>query len=100
MRIDVLVAVEPPATAEHEGPWVDAESVDGELRVTSRDLDNRVISWTLYAAGRWVEAWLVEPASEDVQRHRQAMEEQRRTGAPNPYASPALYGPVGNSGPY
>lgn len=81
---------------DHEADVVEAESSDGELRVTLRDPDNRVTGWTLYAAGHWLSAALLEPMAEDVARYRKQVAERDRTTG---NGGRGFTSPGGNSGP-
>lgn len=80
MKITVI-AITPQLqgeTEDHEADWVDHDTSDGELRVTRRDRDNRVVGWVLYAAGQWHRAELTEPASLEVLQYRAAAAERDR----------------------
>lgn len=63
----------------HEADWLAQDSRDGDLRITRYDIHGTMLSWALYAAGRWLSAHLVEPASDEVLRARQAREERDRS---------------------
>lgn len=72
------------ATCQHEADWLALDSRDGDLRITEYDINNTQLAWELYAAGRWLNARLVEPASAEVVRARQAREERDRSQYPIP----------------
>ena len=94
MIVSVLLADDThPCLATHEADWVDVDSRDGELLVTLRDRESRTTGWTRYAAGRWVQAHLVEPADPELVRERQMVAERDRpVGVPGTLT-------LGNSGP-
>lgn len=81
---------------EHEAPVLDHDTSDGELRITARDPDGKVIGWTLYAAGQWLSAALIEPVSPEVARHRGLAAERDRQPA---NGGRGFTVPGGNSGP-
>lgn len=94
MIISVMLADDThPCVVNHEADWVDVDTSDGELLVTLRNRDRRVKGWTRYAAGRWVQAQMVEPVDPELVRE-QGMEAERDR-------VPGGGGPLtlGNSGP-
>lgn len=97
MRIDVLRGPDNPNTNAHEAEWLETDSRDGELRITERDRDGGLLSYTLYAAGWWMQAKLVEPAAPDVAQHRALIEQRDRATGNEALRLP---GALGNSGPH
>lgn len=82
----------------HIGEWVEHDTCNGELRITIRDRDNRIVGWTVYAAGYWRRVAQTKPVAEDVRRHMAAAAERDRAPAA-PNGGKGFNPPGGNSGP-
>lgn len=100
MQIMVIVLEPEFHKVTFEGPWLEQDTRDGELRITTRNLDGEVTGWTVYAGGQWSLVQLQEPPSADVLRHRAALAERDRITAPPPNSGGWLSSPIPNTGSY